>query len=64
MVGLASLLCKPCSARTMVKNYVHALLEKHKIRLASRIFWARERSWLMGLKLPDNDGLVFEFGFR
>ena len=45
--------------RTMVKNRVHALLDKYELNHGfSDLFSVRGRRWLEGLKLPGGDGLI------
>jgi transposase len=45
----------------MVKNRVHALLDKHEVSVGfTDLFGARGGSWLRGLKLPGNDGLILK----
>jgi len=47
--------------RTRVKNRVHALLDKHEVSVGfTDLFGARGRSWLRGLKLQGNDGLILK----
>jgi len=47
--------------RSMVKNRVHALLDKYELSHGfTDLFGARGRRWLEGLELPGNDGLILK----